>query len=267
VVLYCHGWPSSRLEAGMVPALPARLLAVDRPGYGNSDPDHAGTLRSRAADLRALADHLGLDRFAVIGVSGGGPLAAALAHDHPDRVTALALISAVPPPDAAIGRRLHLLLRLGRHPILATLILHFGRMVLMSRRAGRVVFDRPMPVRDREVLTPSRRAGLLAALREGLRHGVAGARADARLYATPWGFDPAGIRVPVSVWHGTRDQLIPAACATSLATAPQARLTLMEGHGHYSPSFAEAPRIAEELLHRANEHNAQQTTGAGAIAR
>src|SRR3954471_17322215 len=75
-VLYCHGFPSCRLEPSMLPVSGIRLIALDRPGYGLSEPLPGRTLRDWPRDVAAAADALGLHRFAVVGVSGGAPYAA-----------------------------------------------------------------------------------------------------------------------------------------------------------------------------------------------
>src|SRR5215470_6872442 len=78
-VLYCHGWPSSRLEPrafeSAVSSLGLRLIAPDRPGYGLSDPRLKRRLSDWPADVSHLADQLGLERFDLLGISGGGPFA------------------------------------------------------------------------------------------------------------------------------------------------------------------------------------------------
>ena len=251
-MLYSHGWPCSRLEAGLVPGLPIRVLAFDRPGYGNSDPDHGASLLSRAADLSLLLDALDIERLPVIGVSGGGPLAAAFAMAHPERVSALALVCAVPPPAAARGEGLRVLMHAGRHSLLFTPMMYAARAIIRTPVVGEhAIFRGDLPASDAAVLTPALRTALVDTMREGLRHGVAGAMEDARLYAAHWGFAPADLRVPVDVWHGGADHLIPVDCAASLATAPGARLTVLDGLGHYGLAFGHAGTIVEQLLQRA----------------
>ena len=104
-VFYFHGWPASRLEAGLIPDLPVRLLALDRPGYGRSAPQRGRTLADWPADVTAVADRLGLARFHVVGLSGGGPYAAACALALPDRVLGVAMVCPVPPPHGVHPRR------------------------------------------------------------------------------------------------------------------------------------------------------------------
>ena len=96
-VLFFHGCPDTRLAArpgdDAARRLGVRLVAVSRPGYGQSDAAASGHL-SVADDTAAVADLLGIDRFAVLGMSVGGPYALACAARHPDRVTAAGVVAA-----------------------------------------------------------------------------------------------------------------------------------------------------------------------------
>src|SRR6185295_6433650 len=104
-IFHFHGHGSSRLEALMLAesasALGLRVISFDRPGIGRSDPITGDRLLGWPADVAAAADALNIDKFAVQGMSAGGPYALACAHAMPDRLTALALISTVPPPEIA----------------------------------------------------------------------------------------------------------------------------------------------------------------------
>src|SRR5579871_2073114 len=104
-VFHFHGHGSSRLEALMLAEAAAaqgvRVIALDRPGIGRSDPKTGDRLLDWPADVAAAADALELDKFAVQGMSAGGPYALACAHLIPERLTACALVSAVPPPEIA----------------------------------------------------------------------------------------------------------------------------------------------------------------------
>ncbi len=250
-MLYCHGWPTSRLEAGLAPPLPVRLIAIDRPGYGLSDPHRGARLRNHTQDIRALARHLGLSRFAVVGVSGGGPLATACAHDLPDLVSALTLISPVPPPHAVSSGSLAMLMRFGRWPRLARPTMSLARRFILSPDRGEaVVFGRHLPGHDGAVMTRERRAALLAAMREGLRPGIAGAVGDAAIYGSPWGFNLADIKVSTTVWHGTDDHLIPPDSVRAYGVIPGAVIHIAEGHGHYSLAIGQTTMIMKELIRR-----------------
>lgn len=250
-VFYCHGWPTSRLEAGLAPPLPIRLIAIDRPGYGLSDPHPGATLRHHTNDIRLLARLLKIDRFAVVGVSGGGPLATACAHDLPDLVSALTLISPVPPPHAVTSGALATLMRFGRWPLLARPAMTAARQFILSPdRAEAVVFGRSLPGRDGQVMTRERRTALLAAMREGLKPGIAGAVGDAAIYGKPWGFDLGGIRVSTTIWQGTEDHLIPHESVRAFGAIPGAVVHVLPGHGHYSLALGETAMIMAELIAR-----------------
>ncbi len=248
-VFYMHGWPASRLEAALLPGLRVRLIAVDRPGYGASDPKPGRTILDIAADVASAADELGLARFAVAGVSGGGAYALACAHALPDRVTSAAIMSAVPPPGApGMGGDLARLMLLGRNPVAGRAVLALGRALFRSGRLRPPVLDgRGLLDGDLAVMTPQM-AGLLAdAWLEGLRPGVSGALSDARLYARPWGFSLSAITVPVGVWHGEQDTIVPVATTVAFDDLPNAVRTILPGEGHYSLALRHGHDALEAL--------------------
>jgi len=100
-VIALHGTPGSRFMFALTDAgaraRGLRLIAPERPGYGLSDAHHVDTLAETAGDVKAIADALGLERFALVGVSGGEPHAVAAAALLKDRVLQLALIGPVGP--------------------------------------------------------------------------------------------------------------------------------------------------------------------------
>ena len=248
-VFYMHGWPASRLEAALLPGLRVRLIAVDRPGYGGSDPKPGRTMLDIAADVASAADELGLARFSVAGVSGGGAYALACAHALPDRVVSAAIVSAVPPPGApGVGGDLSRLMLLGRNPVVGRAVLALGRALLRSGRLRPPVLDgHGLREGDRAVMT-TEMAGLLAdAWREGLRRGVSGALSDARLYARPWGFPLSEITVPVGVWHGGQDTIVPVATTAAFDPLPNATRRILPDEGHYSLALRHGHAALEAL--------------------
>jgi pimeloyl-ACP methyl ester carboxylesterase len=248
-VFYMHGWPASRLEAALLPGIRVRLIAVDRPGYGASDPKPGRTMLDVAADVADAADQLGLRRFAVAGVSGGGAYALACARALPGRVTSAAIMSAVPPPDTpGLGGDLSRLMRLGRNPVAGRAVLTLGRALFRSGRLRPPVLDgRGLLDGDLAVMTPQM-AGLLAdAWLEGLRRGISGALSDARLYARPWGFAFSEITVPVGVWHGGQDTIVPVATTSAFDALPNAVRKVLAGEGHYSLALRHGHEALESL--------------------
>ena len=240
-VVYCHGFPSCRLEPSMLPVEGIRLIALDRPGYGLSDPLPGRTLLDWPRDVAAAADALGLDRFAIAGVSGGAPYAAACAEQLKDRIIGLALICGIAPPGEGweVGGAAARLMMLDRLPGTAALAAALGRRLVVGVDSAKLLrvllrFGR-LPEADRAVLAAGFGIPVLDSFREALRQGVEGAVSDARLYARPWGFQPADIVAPTVIWHGNLDNQVPIAAAHVYARLiPHARLCVLEGEGHFS---------------------------------
>lgn len=236
-VVYCHGWPGSGDEVKLLRDPPAWLIAPDRPGYGQSTPQHAGSLLDWAGDVAALANALGIGRFSAVGVSGGAPYALALASAWPRRVTAVALVNPVPPPDTLAARHgaVRHLFRLGRQPRLAALVFTPARWLVCSGLARHAHhLARVLPAADRAALTPATVSHLREIWRAALRPGIAGVLHDAQLLAKPWGFALDPISAPVLVWQGGQDRIVPPGCIDAFRTLPRARMEIVPEAGHYA---------------------------------
>jgi pimeloyl-ACP methyl ester carboxylesterase len=244
-VLFLHGLGTSRVicpvDQPLADSLAVRLIAVDRPGIGLSDPHRGRRLLDFTSDVAELADALGLDRIAVVGWSGGGPYAAACAYRLPDRVHAAGMISAPAPisgVDGAYLRRFHRTAALSarRAPWTMRLALwHWGRP---QRRDAEEFFDRSfaeMGHADQQVLSePKVRQQMIDNSAELYRHGGRGMYDEALLLARPWGFDLRDIAVPVHIWHGEQDETVPVAMARHLADViPTSRATIYPDEGHH----------------------------------
>jgi pimeloyl-ACP methyl ester carboxylesterase len=243
-VLALHGTPGSRLMFALAHQAArergVRLIAPERPGYGLSDYRRAESLAQIAEDLSAVADAYGLGRFAVMGVSGGGPHAVAAAEAMPERISLLALVG--PVGEVADGAlrlsRFHRLLFKGvaRRPWAMRVFFRGLRsMVFKSPESAYRWLMRRVRAPDRHVLAQSHvRASLQAAIGEGLRPGVEGAVQDLRLYCAPWRLRLADTDVPAIVWQGSDDPVVPPAAAYALARAlPNCRLNVIPAAGHY----------------------------------
>lgn len=245
-VLALHGTPGSRLMFALADegarARGLRIIAPERAGYGLSDVHRYQSLADAARDVTALATALALPRFAVLGVSGGGPYAIAVAAENRDRTRLLALVSPVGPV-AECGRevvmsRMHRLIfrRFARSPRACHAFFQsFRRLVLWAPGlAYRGLTHRVGPA-DRELLGRREvKASLQAAIREGLRTGVSGAVQDVRLFCGLWELPLGAIEVPAVLWQGTEDPIVPAEAAYRLARSlPNCRLEPLEGAGHY----------------------------------
>ena len=240
-----HGLPGSRLqqhpEAGVAAVRGARVIHVDRPGFGLSSPQPGRSLASWAPDVAAIADRLDLERFAVCGVSGGGPFALACAAVLGDRVTRAAIVSGVGPPGSMHGGRMTLPARTAFY--LAARALWLMRAPV--RAATRVALRAPerfidriaahLAADDRRTLARADvRAMLARDLAEALRQGVDAMITDLRLESRPWDFPLAAIRAPVALWHGEDDWIVPPAATHHLAAAiPGADAHVVPGAGHF----------------------------------
>lgn len=245
-VMVFHGLPGSRYQRhpdmGLAARLGARIVAPERPGFGLSDPLPFRRLTDWARDVAALADALGFGRFAVAGVSAGGPYALACAAQLPGRVDRVAVVSGVGPPGSMPGgmpmawtvrTTFWLAPRFSR-----LLRVFLGAAAALGRAWPERYLDlfasRLHPV-DREVLTrPSVRAMFAQDLAEGLRRGAGPFLQDLELLVSDWGFDPGTIEVPVELWHGDEDLVIPLCAALTLERRlKRPRLERVAGGGHF----------------------------------
>jgi pimeloyl-ACP methyl ester carboxylesterase len=258
---YCHGFPGSRLEA-LLFDLPARrhklrMIAPDRNGLGLSDPKPRRQLLDWAADVEALADLLGFERFFLIGVSGGGPYALACAHQLIDRLHGFTLVCPLGPLDqpallnamrwpAQINFR-----SIRMTPWLSQLAFRFG-VVPLAHHWPQWIYQmmlRFAPRPDRAILNrPPVRAAIIASLKEAIRQGAGGVLQELALYTRPWEFDLAEITIPVQLWHGTEDDTVPLLHSQSLADSlPQSEIHLIEAEGHFSLPVDRMDQILEKL--------------------
>jgi pimeloyl-ACP methyl ester carboxylesterase len=240
------GVPGSRLQGhpdrSIAGTLGVRLIGVDRPGYGLSDEQRGRTLLDWPDDVAALADHLGFERFAVVGISGGGPFAAACAWKIPERLVAVSLVSAMGPADASET--------IANMPWLNRLMLQIGkrseRLVSLPATAlvglARLrpewflaVLNAHLPAVDRATyVRPEVQAAIREDTAEALRSGGQGAIRDIVLLARPWGFSLHEIHVPMRLWHGTHDATVPLPIGHALATAlPRCEAHFVPDTGHF----------------------------------
>ena len=244
-VFVFHGSPGSRLQVsfdeGPVEAARVRSIAVDRPGYGHSSFQRDRRLADWASDISRLADHLHLDRFSVVGISGGGPHAAACARFLPDRVRAAGIVSGVGPlaapgsEDEMMGLN-RLITRLARRSPVSRLPTLLGQRFALSPMAGKVDTGQP------PVTPPPRTSTSCAAQLCGRPisiptdvppRPVLSLRRKTSPSSHPWGFRLEDIAVPVHVWHGDEDRNVPLAHGRLQAERiPGARLHECPGQGH-----------------------------------
>jgi pimeloyl-ACP methyl ester carboxylesterase len=243
-VLGCHGSPSSRLERhvedeGAYRRWGVRFIVPDRPGFGRSDPHPGRRVMDWPADVAHLLDRLGIDRFAVLSLSGGAAYALACAHFFEDRVRAVGVLGGAPPPDVPwpwpgwVPRGM----RVAAHrpsPAAALLRPVFAPTALRPAMIPRYLQVR-LNAADRRVIgRPAVRRILSETFTEGLRHGSAALAEDRALLFRPWGFPLSAVRQHVDIWHGTQDWMVPVALGRVLgAMLPNASAHWFAGEGHF----------------------------------
>ena len=208
-----------------------RWLGYDRPGYGGSTPNPDRDVASAAADVAAIADALGIDQFAVMGASGGGPHALACAALLTERVLAAVSIAGLAPFDAD---GLDWFAGMGESGAATLGAAARGRTAKeefeSSGAAGEPDF---LPV-DEEALNGDW-AWLIDVVRPALASGPAPAIDDDLAFVAPWGFDPRQVRAPVLFVHGAGDRVVPPAHSEWLSRrCPVAELRVAPGEGHVS---------------------------------
>jgi pimeloyl-ACP methyl ester carboxylesterase len=235
-VLWHHGTPNvGEPPAPLFPAserLGIRWIGYDRPGYGGSTRRVGRDVASAAADAAAVADALGVERFAVMSHSGGGPHALASAALLAERVIA-AICGSSLAPYGADGLDWFAGMAPG------------GAGALRAALAGREAKETYEAVER-----PDEEIGFVEAdfealsgawswfgpiVRAGLEHGTGGMVDDDLAYVAPWGFAPADVTMPTLLLHGERDRMVPSAHSEWLAARlPSAELWLEPGEGHVS---------------------------------
>ncbi len=235
VVVWHHGTPNIGLPPE--PLFPAsdrlgiRWVSYDRPGYGGSDPNPGRDVASAAGDVEVLADALRIERFAVMGHSGGGPHALAAAALLPDRVSGAVIGASLAP--------------YGTHGLE-----WFAGMAPSSEAALRAATRGRDAKEAYEAQAAAGEPGFVPAdwaalegewswfgrvVGPALRDGPAPVVDDDLAYVAPWGFDPGTISVPTLLLAGTEDHVVPPAHSTWLAERiPGAELWSRGGEGHVS---------------------------------
>lgn len=247
-VFLLHGMPGSRVgphpRSTVLYRLGVRLISYDRPGYGDSTRLPGRRVSAAAADVRTIADDLGLGDFAVLGRSGGGPHALACAALLPERVTRVAVLVGLAPRNATgldwyagmtpSNVRAYREAERGHDRIADAM--EFRSQQIKSDPVRLLKGLRPeLSPADREVVADSGlRRMLQSNYREAFRHGADGWIDDVLAFTADWGFKVEDIAVPSWLWHGADDQFSPVDHSRWLADhIPGAELFLQPGAAHF----------------------------------
>ncbi|HYR23821.1 MAG TPA: alpha/beta hydrolase [Chthoniobacterales bacterium] len=263
-VLFFHGWPSSRTMAELTDApareLGVRIISPDRPGICDSSFQSNRKLIDWPETVQELADHLQLERFRILAISGGAPYAYATAWKIPERVRAVAIASgAVPIADLSdqsgllsLYRRMLALYR--RSPQLLRVLFYLARPIASIRPPIRF---RPLVLKllklqpcDVQSLQDSAAfEACFESQRRAWRASAKGIVADAEIFALPWGFRLEDVDVPVRLWHGTKDRAFSVQIAQAVAQRlPNCTARYVEDEGHYSLPIRRLREILADLI-------------------
>jgi len=244
-VFFFHGIPGCRLfhpPEEITKKVGVRLICTDRPGSGLSTFQPKRRILDWPEDIRFMANLLSIDKFHVVGHSGGGPYTLACAYALPERVRGAAVVSGAGLVDSKEAlKEMTTINRLGftMNRYLPWSLWKF--LVWYLYRKGHddpaSLFERGAKDRapsDTEILKiPGVLEENYASQSEALRQGTDGFALEARLIISPWGFAPEEIHAPVHVWHGTDDVDTPVAMGKAVAARiPNSKLTIFRGEAH-----------------------------------
>lgn len=244
-VFHFNGSGGSRLERPadltILKDLGIRYISTDRPGHGNSSPKQDRELLEWPEDVACIADHLGIDKFHVLGWSGGGPHALACAYKMPERVISGAIVSGLGPadrPDPYKGYKgfLKLLMILGRkYP---KLVYVFRRMIAkkINKHSSKLgdQFIKSLPKVDQVPFEDSSvKEMLITDITEGYKQGGDGPARDDIVINSPWRFDIRDIRTRFDIWQGDSDVNVPVNQGEYQdSLLPNSKLHILKNKGH-----------------------------------
>ena len=262
VLLLHHGTPGSgrpvRAMQRAAENAGLRLVTYSRAGYGGSSRKAGRSVADVAADMEALLDALGAERCVTVGWSGGGPHALAMGALLPERTAGVVSIAGIAPYGA---RGIDFMAGMGEQNVVEFNASLAGEETLRpsleadaeqladTDAAGMIEgMATLLPQVDRDHLTDEFGEDLAANFKEGLRNGVDGWVDDDLAFTGPWGFDLASITVPVAIWQGSEDLMVPYAHGQWLATqVPGGRAHLLQGEGHLSVAVGALDAMFAEL--------------------
>ncbi len=262
VVLLIHGAPGCADHAKFMSQTPLwntfRLIAVDRPGYGESDPQKKITPLAFALQIERLLEYLNVGNLYLISVSGGAPYSMAIAFTLKDRVKKMCSIGGVAPlsvknilymnglqkktfiakkvlPDVILNRAVHKMWSHGFDKMEKTF---FTSVETFSETDRHIILD--------PILGPE----LLKTVQSAILNGPDGVLNDIRIFSEPWGFVLNEIKAPVTLWHGDQDTVVHNRFAIDMKSKlARADLKLIKREGHYSLLLNYRDAILSDLLH------------------
>jgi pimeloyl-ACP methyl ester carboxylesterase len=246
-LVWFHGTPGARRQISPDAREAAyerdvRIIAVERPGIGDSTPHLYDSIIDFSEDMEQLRAALELEQFGIAGLSGGGPYALACAHQMPEYVIAVAVLGGVAPTigiDAAEGGAVNLTRYFGP-------VVQHARGPLGSIMRGLVkglepladqaidLFAKVMPPGDQRVFADEAvREMFQDDLLRGSKTNMQALIADVVLFGRHWGFNLRDIQVPIHMWYGDADNIVPVEHGEHMAEIiPDSNLRIRPEEGH-----------------------------------
>ncbi len=252
-LLYFHGFPGSHEDiqlfegSALAEQLNVRLIAVNRPGYDNSDPMPKRSLLDFPEDVASLATHLGLKKFSILAYSGGGPFALACAFAIPDRIDHIGIVSGMGPADAPEAKK-------GKSMMIpkAPLLILKGMKKMMKKKPEKFKANmkKGFAEVDQKIYEiPLVVESLLSTLEVALSQGIDGAKEDAIIYKKEWGFSLTEIDHHILMWHGGEDKNVKVETARYVSeNLPNCTPVFLDKEGHLSLIYTHAEEIIKTLL-------------------
>ena len=215
-LFFFHGWPGSRLQGKGLNKIARknkiRIIATDRPGSGLSDYYKGRTLLDFPDDIIALANHLGLKKFSILGNSGGGPYAAVCAYKISNRLHKVGITVGLSPTNIT-----GVLRGMAFRNQAIWFLYHYIPLLMKINSWGLYLKDKLFPRNfidifnskaDREMLTNEMKTEILVNRKEAFRQGIKGVAQDLKLYTNDWGFEVKNIHSRVYLWYGLQDKMV-----------------------------------------------------------
>ncbi len=261
VILLFHGFPGCGDHGKLMTTTPHledfRLISFDRPGYGKSDFQKNLTPLKLATQVEKLLAHLKIDTLSILSVSGGAPFSLAMAFILKDRVQKLTSVAGVAPLTLKNCRYMNRTQRkawmIGN--LIPNIMLQYGMKKVWKSgldKVDQLLFSglENFSIPDQGVFKhPVVGEALIALTRQSLAQGPRGVLADLKIYSKAWGFPLSEINCPVTLWHGSADDVVHFRFAEDMSRKlPRANLRFIEGEGHYSLPMNCRDEIIKDLL-------------------
>jgi pimeloyl-ACP methyl ester carboxylesterase len=253
-VFYFHGFPGSHLEVELTglketaEKLNIRMIAVNRPGYGDSDFQRKRCLLDWPDDICELADSFKIEKFSVLGYSGGGPFALACAYKVPKRLKKVIVVSGMGSVYAPGAKKVPSWSIIKLPGFVMNIILK-GMKKIVEQKPEKFLssMNKSLPKVDVEALKNFKlEKDFIVVLKEAFKSGIKGAKHDAKIYRKHWGFKLNGIDHKVHLWHGEEDANVKIKTAQFIASKlPNCFSNFYPKEGHLSLIVNKSNEILE----------------------